>query len=522
MVGAEILTGIIAEGIGVRHGTCDTGMGASTTTVVCADLAGFGDDYFNTKFYMQIIKNTNSVGNAPESQVRQITNYVSATGTFTVTAFGANVEEGDSIFIIHECIALLGLHADATLAKMVDDSWLAHILAIDGDVSDFNDNTDSLEAISDKHLVPAKDSTADVNMRDVVGKKDDTLKPYYKDDIIAGGTATANGYAEPYVPSNACDNNVDTFWTDINGAPWWWKYDFGVGVTKVVTGYAINAGIYPTNNPGSWTFEGSNDDSDWTVLDTQSEIKTNTFQWMSFDIYSNYTAYRYYRFNITANQSAGSVGFLAEVEFYEAGATTGTVSSHSILKGILAKIPLLDRLINTIGNKDDTANTTVDDTSSIMRYMKGAVNQLASIISSLWKGYTTAGVIVCDTSVGTPDIIVVASYAAANTFGSWTQIDAAASADSCINWIHVALITLTGRLVKAAIEIGTGAGGSEVTKIRIPFSVYANTDIAHDSVGISLTIPIKVASGTRIAARITDNEEAATSYNVGVAYYQGL
>lgn len=108
MAGAEILTGLIAEGLGIRHGTCDSGMGASTTAIVCADLAGFGNDYFNTKFYMQVLLNANSVGNAPEPQVRQITDYVSTTGTFTVTAFGANVEENDKIVIMHESIVAIG------------------------------------------------------------------------------------------------------------------------------------------------------------------------------------------------------------------------------------------------------------------------------------------------------------------------------------------------------------------------------------------------------------------------------
>lgn len=89
-------------------GVCDTGMGASATTIVSANFIGMGDDYFNTKYYMQVIKNTNSVGNAPEMQVRQITDFVSATGTFTVAAFGANVEEGDSIMVMHEVLITLG------------------------------------------------------------------------------------------------------------------------------------------------------------------------------------------------------------------------------------------------------------------------------------------------------------------------------------------------------------------------------------------------------------------------------
>lgn len=44
-------------------------------------------------------------------------------------------------------VAYLIRKADATLAKVTDDSVVAHILAIDGDVSDYNDNLHSLEAL---------------------------------------------------------------------------------------------------------------------------------------------------------------------------------------------------------------------------------------------------------------------------------------------------------------------------------------------------------------------------------------
>jgi len=146
-----MLTGLLAEGIGARFGTCDVGMGASTTVIVCADLAGYGDDYFNEKFCMTVLLNANSAGDSPEMEYRYIGAYTSSLGAFLITTpFGANVEEGDKIMILHESVFLLGLLTDPTLAKMADNSWLAHILAIDGDVSDYNDATDSLEAISNK------------------------------------------------------------------------------------------------------------------------------------------------------------------------------------------------------------------------------------------------------------------------------------------------------------------------------------------------------------------------------------
>ena len=45
-------------------------------------------------------------------------------------------------------LSYLIARADGTMAQLTDDSLLAQLLSIDGDVSDYNDNTDSLEAIS--------------------------------------------------------------------------------------------------------------------------------------------------------------------------------------------------------------------------------------------------------------------------------------------------------------------------------------------------------------------------------------
>lgn len=91
-------------------GTCNAGMTASTTVIDCADLAGYGNDYFNTQFYMQVVKNANSIGGAPDSEIRKITDYVSASttpGRFTVDAFSANVEASDEIYILHKSIMLI-------------------------------------------------------------------------------------------------------------------------------------------------------------------------------------------------------------------------------------------------------------------------------------------------------------------------------------------------------------------------------------------------------------------------------
>lgn len=95
-------------------GTCDADMSASTTTIDCLDLAGYGDDYFNGKYWMQILLNANSAGNAPEYEYKQITDYVSTTGVFTCNAFSANVEANDEIAVLHESLPFLKIQEFTT------------------------------------------------------------------------------------------------------------------------------------------------------------------------------------------------------------------------------------------------------------------------------------------------------------------------------------------------------------------------------------------------------------------------
>jgi len=85
-------------------GICDPAMVASTTDIVCPNLAGLGDDIFNDEFWMQVIHNDDAPSTAPEREIRRIADYVSATGTFTTDAFSANVEADDIVCVFHESI----------------------------------------------------------------------------------------------------------------------------------------------------------------------------------------------------------------------------------------------------------------------------------------------------------------------------------------------------------------------------------------------------------------------------------
>lgn len=84
-------------GMGFRS-ICEVDAGASTITAI--GLAGFGNDYFNTGWSVICILNADAPGTAQEGEIRDIEDYVSATGVFTVDDdFSAAVTTNDEIYV---------------------------------------------------------------------------------------------------------------------------------------------------------------------------------------------------------------------------------------------------------------------------------------------------------------------------------------------------------------------------------------------------------------------------------------
>ncbi|RWA64409.1 MAG: discoidin domain-containing protein [Mesorhizobium sp.] len=104
------------------------------------------------------------------------------------------------------------------------------------------------------------------------------------------------------------DNNDACFW-DGGQSTREVKFDFGAGVTKVITGFrwAQSTG----NSHGTWVLEGSNDDSSYTGIGSSFTLGGDTLVDYQF---SNSTAYRFYKLRQTAGSTSGSP-YLLEIEF---------------------------------------------------------------------------------------------------------------------------------------------------------------------------------------------------------------
>ena len=151
----------------------------------------------------------------------------------------------------------------------------------------------------------------------------------------SGGNVCDNGtfkvtssseYGDLYKPKYAVEfdnfkklDNHYFFNSQHNDKNSWLKYDF---VKRKVspTGYSIRTrGCYDTHHPRNWVIEGSNNDSDWTILDTiQNETSlTGLGVTCYFDIKKRNGSYRFLRITQTGTNSSGTHGLLlSALEFF--------------------------------------------------------------------------------------------------------------------------------------------------------------------------------------------------------------
>jgi len=137
--------------------------------------------------------------------------------------------------------------------------------------------------------------------------------PQMSSNTTPSGAAAASSVNGGQAAWLAFDRNTGTFWqSTVQSA--WLSYNFPTG--KIIKIYGF---FTPTNNntsPKTWTFEGSNNGSTWTTLDTQTNFVTGVSTFYSFDISANTTSYTYYRINVTVTQG-GLATAIQELEMSE-------------------------------------------------------------------------------------------------------------------------------------------------------------------------------------------------------------
>ena len=139
---------------------------------------------------------------------------------------------------------------------------------------------------------------------------------------LIGAALTSNSSASPYVISASTENGagnaawksldvtgVSTYWEPTTAIGSWIKWDFGSA--KTLKSYEIRPNYSsftsrPATCPTQWYLEGSNDNSNWTLIHTIDDTNFDNRTHGNFNI-KNPGSYRYYRWTFTAIKSGSTL-----------------------------------------------------------------------------------------------------------------------------------------------------------------------------------------------------------------------
>jgi hypothetical protein len=352
--------------------------------------------------------------------------------------------------------------------------------------------------------------------------------------VASASTALANAAAFGAFDRTTTLTTTDTRWlTSPSGTlTGWLRYDFGSGNAKVITHYAVSA-AGPTLNraPKTWTFEGSNNGSTWTTLQTVTNEPAFTVigETRTYPT-SNTTAYQYYRINVSVNQGATDYVAIAELSMYTAlqGSTRYRQSAVDSVRYIKAGMELevyakgtenkiADIVVDSVNNADDTFNflpfsqtlTSVTAGSDYVTVTAGSANYpLGTPVvfnsTGTVPGGLTADVTYYSIPFGTDTIRLANSYDLA-TVGNYIDITSAGTGTITISKSYVFSdndeIWLKGR--------------------KADLSVLWNTDYRTPQTSDFLRIPSGSASDTSITGWVKSNNRLQIFTPTSTHQYDG-
>ena len=218
---------------------------------------------------------------------------------------------------------------------------------------------------------------------------------------------------------------------------------------------------YPGRTPKTWTFEGSNDDSAWTVLDTQTNFTAWTrWERVAFTT-TNTTAYKWYRINVTVNQGDAYTG-VGGIWLYGQPPVTSSTTSGGV-----------DAPPSTPNAMDDEGTGTSLDS-------KWTIIDLGSITASVTKDYGNNSWMSfsCPSSIQNR-IFAITQPAPAGTYKIRTKM----AFDSATgNYFGLQLIARRASVTKSVVagpmyHSSYGVPTMYATRINEPSTLVTDTDL---------------------------------------------
>jgi hypothetical protein len=130
------------------------------------------------------------------------------------------------------------------------------------------------------------------------------------------------------------DNNPNSKYIELGRSSTWIKLE--TPADAVITRYTLTSGNdVPGRDPQSWTLEGSNNDSTWTVLDTRAaQSFVDRLQTRTFTCNTASQPFRYYRLTILSNRGDAHTQ-LSEWRLF--GTTSATLAGPAAPSGLTAQ-----------------------------------------------------------------------------------------------------------------------------------------------------------------------------------------
>lgn len=196
-------------------------------------------------------------------------------------------------------------------------------------------------SVNKKYLISALNSSLQreyftYGVVEYSGSSSTTAVPKMMSNTTPEGEASASSEHNPgagiYKPYFAFDRSnltgTNTYWRSLGATalPHWIEYKFNT--PKIINKYRFdNTNMNETFYPVSWTVNGSNNRTDWVVLDTKSNQGGTGNPYIYTASFNNSTPYLYYRVIATAvSSNTTPVWNLSELLFYEALPVYGLVS----------------------------------------------------------------------------------------------------------------------------------------------------------------------------------------------------
>ena len=142
------------------------------------------------------------------------------------------------------------------------------------------------------------------------------ISSVFKGDVTGLVTAfTESGESAPDVTENLADGLTSTKWL-VSGDLGWVQYDFGSGNTKTIRRYRLtSAADFGVRDPRDWTLQGSNNGTDYTVLDTRTNESFASRESTAEYRVASPGSYRYYKLDITSNRAPSLASSVHLAEF---------------------------------------------------------------------------------------------------------------------------------------------------------------------------------------------------------------